>query len=105
MSELLLLLGAALVLAFTVHNLRAREQAMRHCRRACTQAGVQLLDDTVTLERIRPARDALGRACWRRTYAFEYTVEGTERRSGLMVLRGTQLELLRIDAPEDRPLT
>ena len=101
MGELLVLCLAGAGVALFLENARAREIALQHCRRACFHARAQLLDETVTLERVRLARDPLGRACLRRTYGFEYTFDGERRLTGLLVLRGRGIELLRLEEPGD----
>lgn len=103
MGELLLLLAAGAWIGLVLENMRAREAAVRHCRRTCFQARAQLLDDTVTLERIRLARDAAGRACLRRTYGFEYTYDGDRRLVGTLLMRGRTLELIRLEEEPPAP--
>lgn len=77
--------------------LRAREAALRACRRTTSRLGLQLLDETVALRRLRPARDADGRLRLRRHYGFEYSVRGDERRQGEAVLLGRRVESVRGD--------
>src|SRR5690606_26652362 len=61
--------------------------ARRHCR----QAGVQLLDESVALTRLRPARGRWGRPGLRRRYAFEFTVTGERRYAGFVEMQGRHL--------------
>ncbi|MCK7574719.1 MAG: DUF3301 domain-containing protein [Chromatiales bacterium] len=53
-------------------SLGAREQARAASSRACQQSGVQLLDDTVALERLWWRRDRDGRLKLERLYVFEF---------------------------------
>ncbi|MEJ2479060.1 MAG: DUF3301 domain-containing protein [Acidihalobacter sp.] len=96
MNELLLALLAAVVWAW-VDALRAREAALRACRRTCARLGLQLLDETVALRHLRLRRDADGRVRLRRHYAFEYSERGNERRQGEAVLLGRRVESVRGD--------
>lgn len=90
----------ALLLVFTAgvwywyDSMRAREQALRAGRTACERDGLQLLDDTVQCVRLRLARNEAGRLQLQRTYRFEFSDTGVNRRDGSMVLHGAQVESL-----------
>lgn len=88
---------AALGLAFIVDGLRVREAAIRLAKDACRQHGLQLLDYTVQGARTRFARDANGIARLRRTYVFDFSDDGMTRRSGSIVMLGTQVESLQLE--------
>ena len=64
--------------------LKAREQAHALSRRVCAQAGVQLLDQTIALQRIGIARGADGWLHLRRRYRFEISTDGTDRQPGTL---------------------
>lgn len=87
-------LGAA---ALWTDSLRAREHAVAAGREACRRYGVQLLDDTVAFAKLRFGRDADGRLRLRRTYTFEFSETGDNRRQGAIVMLGAQLEDLRLE--------
>jgi len=55
--------------------LRAREN---------TQANVQLLDQTVALQRLGVERGSDGRLHWRRRYRFEVSTNGSDRHQGTL---------------------
>jgi hypothetical protein len=93
----LLLLGV--VLWLWRDALRAREVATRICRQACQRDGLQFLDDTVALIRIRPAWWR-GRLLLRRIYAFEFSRAGDERLDGAVTMLGAHLEHLVMSAPQ-----
>jgi hypothetical protein len=97
---LFLLITLTFLVWFWADSLRAREQALRACAKACKQIDAQLLDQTVALRRIRIARNRNGRAVWLRTYRFEYTFDGAQRLRGSAVLRGRTLESLAMDTPQ-----
>jgi hypothetical protein len=78
-------------------SLRAREHAVAAGRAACARYGVQLLDETVAITRLRVARDAEGRLRLRRTYVFEFSETGDNRRHGAIVMLGAQLEDLQLE--------
>ncbi len=93
--------GAVLTLAlfallawFWFDSLRAREAALRHCRAACRENSVQLLDQTVECISLRPARNHSGRVALRRVYRFEFSDTGDNRREGRVVMFGAARESL-----------
>lgn len=82
---------------FVFDALRARETATRAARDACREQGLQFLDDTVQGARTRLARDAEGLMRLQRTFAFEFSDDGVNRRAGRVVLLGGRLESLQLD--------
>ena len=97
-STLNLLLVVLLLIWFWRDSLRVREIANRVGRHACRSHGVQFLDQTVSLRRIglRWLRAGLK---FRRVYEFDYSLEGSGRLTGYIVMLGDQTETLRIDLP------
>jgi hypothetical protein len=91
---LLLLLGW-----FWLDSLRAREIAIGICRVACERRGLQLLDQAAALQRIGLARTPDGLRL-RRVFRFDFSEEGVGRRSGYLILRGIDLELLSLGLPD-----
>ncbi|GAA0721990.1 DUF3301 domain-containing protein [Dokdonella soli] len=71
--------------------LSAREQAIRHGRELCREAGVQLLDQTVSLKRLRIGRRD-GLPTFLRRYDFEVSLDGSDRHRGHLDLGGHRLE-------------
>ena len=88
-------LAIAMIVAagyFWIDSLRARERALAAGRGACTRYGVQLLDETVAFAKLRLARDDEGRLRLRRTYTFEFSDTGDNRRHGAIVMLGGELQ-------------
>jgi hypothetical protein len=94
--------GAA-ILAFAagiflwLDSLRARERAVEAGRAACRRHELQFLDDTVSFTRIRLARDDEGQLRIARTYTFEFSDTGNNRRHGAIVMLGGQLQDLQME--------
>ena len=78
-------------------SLGARELACAASSRACQQSHVQLLDDTVTLERLWLRRSGDGRLKLERLYLFEFTDTGLIRRVGSVLLIGWRVEVLQME--------
>lgn len=86
------LLFIVLVAFFWIDSLRARERALAAGRAACERYAVQFLDETVAFARLRLGRDDEGRLKLARTYTFEFSDTGNNRRLGAIVLLGTALQ-------------
>ena len=100
LAMLLPIIILALGVWFWAESLRARELALRTCAMACSKINAQLLDETVALRRLSITRDDNGRAVWRRTYRFEYTLDGSLRLRGSVVMRGRSVETVAIQSPD-----
>jgi hypothetical protein len=92
MVDLLLLLPLAALAAFWLDSLRALETARNAGKQACNRAGVQFLDDTVSVTALALGRNALGQLAIRRTYRFEFSDTGDNRLEGTLVLLGARVE-------------
>lgn len=92
MSEGLLLAAVAALVWYWYSSLRAREQAARAAAEACRRQQLQFLDETVALQRLSLARDPRGHVALRRTYRFEYSHVGDDRRQGFIIMVGSQVE-------------
>lgn len=75
---------------------KARDIAVAAARRACAAESVQLLDDTVAVVGLKLSRDEAGRLLLHRTYAFEYSVTGDDRRPGRIVMLGAEVLSVRV---------
>jgi Protein of unknown function (DUF3301) len=71
--------------------LKAREQARAIAHALCGRAHVQLLDQTVALQRLGVARGADGRLHLRRRYRFELSMDGVDRHSGTLEILDGEL--------------
>jgi hypothetical protein len=69
----------------------AAERAEAVGRNACRAAGVQWLDQTVHADGLRLRRRHDGRLGFERSFRFEYSIDGSDRYIGRMVLRGGEL--------------
>ena len=78
-------------------SLRARERAVKAGRSACERYHVQFLDDTVSFARMRLARDEEGQLKIARTYTFEFTETGNNRRQGAIVMLGGEVQDLHLE--------
>ena len=91
----LALIGAGLFL--WIDSLRARERAVQAGRAACKRYDLLFLDDTVSFKRLRLARDGEGQMRIARTYTFEFSDTGNNRRRGAVMMLGAQVQDLQLE--------
>jgi Protein of unknown function (DUF3301) len=84
-------------LFFWLDSLRARERAVKAGRAACERYSLQFLDDTVSFTRIRLRRGEDGQLKIARTYTFEFSDTGNNRRHGAIVMLGGELQDLQLE--------
>ncbi|MFT4560647.1 MAG: hypothetical protein ACI9BW_000381 [Gammaproteobacteria bacterium] len=100
MSEglaMLLLLSCA---AYYWHSGRvAYERTIEVSKAVCKEINVQLLDDSVVLDRQSIAMIRQGPTI-RRIYFFEFCSNGNDRRRGEITLHSSRVECIRIEHPD-----
>jgi hypothetical protein len=104
--DILALLLLAAIPWLWLDSLKAREVAVAAAKSACKGEGLLLLDDTVAISRISPARDGEGVLRLRRVYAFEYSDTGNDRCTGSIVMLGSRVLVINLDlAARPEPTT
>jgi hypothetical protein len=96
----LLLLAMGTAVWAWMDALSARERAIRHGQALCLEAGVQLLDQTVSLRRLRVGRRE-GLPTLLRRYGFEVSLDGSDRHRGHLDLCGHRLEAWSLPLGDD----
>lgn len=91
MQELILIGLSLAVGAFWWDTTRSDEIALRYCYRLCEHARVQLLDATVSRQRVWLRRKPGGGIQLCRLYSFEYSRDSLSRRFGYIVLIGREV--------------
>lgn len=76
--------------AWWYHVLRLRERVTAHARHLCERRGLQLLDDSVALHRLR-IRWRHGTPSVIREYRFDTSLGGDDRRTASLILRGDRV--------------
>jgi len=85
--------AALLLVAWFWHaSLAARELANHLATDTCSRSGVQLLDGTVSVQKLALTRGGDGRLAFRRVYVFDYSEDGVTRRRGFVVLTGLDVD-------------
>jgi hypothetical protein len=80
-----------------IDSLRARERAVQAGRSACERYRLQFLDDTVSFARLRLARNEDGELRIARTYSFEFSDTGNNRRHGAIMMLGSELQDVQLE--------
>lgn len=97
-DALWLLIAAGCSYGLWSWSVRGRERVLEIVREVCRDLGLQALDDSVVLRRVRLLRTADG-WCLGRTYRFEFTLDGTARHVGDVGLAGLRLVWVRVGHP------
>jgi hypothetical protein len=97
MWEVAVLVLVAVGVFLWIDSLRARERAVQAGRSACKRYDLQFLDDTVSFARLRLARDEEGQLRIARTYTFEFSDTGNNRRRGAVLMLGAQVQDLQLE--------
>jgi hypothetical protein len=87
-AEWLLLASLGALAWFWWDSLHKRELAVSAARAVCERAGVQFLDDSVALSRMKLRRDGNQRARVYREFSFDYSSVGDDRQAGRVYLLG-----------------
>jgi Protein of unknown function (DUF3301) len=100
MSEIIFLILLALGIWFWQDTLRARETAVSRTRKYCQDINYQFLDETVSLESMKPGRNYSGNFAFHRYYHFEFSLDGNNRFNGTAYLIGSHLQFIQLDHPD-----
>src|SRR5262245_52650684 len=95
--EWLALLALAALVWLWYDSMRARERAVAAGQAACQRDRLQFLDETVECTSVRPARNAAGRLQLRRVYRFEFSDDGSRRRTGSIIMLSGTVESLTME--------
>ncbi len=101
-ETLILILVLAIIGAWFWHHLGIRQIALRHARQTAKKEGVQLLDDSIVLARIRLCRSPDTAIAFQRTYQFEFSSLGDRRFLGWVILKGRRLETVELQPYSER---
>lgn len=102
LGHVALMMLAGTIGAWIWRGLGLRDRALQLVRRHCTNAKVQLLDESIALTRLRLGRGRFGRPGLVRSYSFEFTVTGERRYAGFIELHGSALRKIEL-APHPFP--
>ncbi|NNL57099.1 MAG: DUF3301 domain-containing protein [Pseudomonadales bacterium] len=100
--ESVLLIAIGLSGLYLYSSLRAKELAIAAARKCCRQQGVQLLDQSVSMRKVKLGRHndvEDGNSLYLcRDYGFEFTSTGDERYQGHVTLHGHRVAQIQLQA-------
>jgi hypothetical protein len=94
--ELILVIVLAGLTWLWLDSLKVREAAVKAARAACEADGLLLLDDTVAIRALKTSRNDQGHVRIQRTYEFEFSDTGDNRRKGSIVMLGQRVVLFNV---------
>lgn len=97
MNTIIVLLILAGLIYFWLDSMKSKEVAMAYAAKECQSINVQLLDQTVSLKSIKPIRDRRGRLVFKRIYTFDFSIHGSERSEGRVILEGIVMKQIQLD--------
>jgi len=99
---------AVAVVCFWWQSDKVKSKAIGHAYRYCKAQNIQLLDQSMVLTKVWPARTNEGQLCLKRHYRFEFASTGEERYEGIVQLTGSRLYQITVEpyaiASENDPL-
>jgi len=97
MQELFLIAILVAVVLYWWDAMYTYELVLLRCRHLCQNAQLQLLDNTVTRQRIWLGRSPGGSLQIRRIYSFDYSDDNESRRQGYIVTLGRHVAEASLD--------
>jgi hypothetical protein len=97
MTPLSLLLLILLLLWLWRTGQDSRDTAIVTARETCERQGLQFLDGTPELQKIRPCFSRHGGPGLQRIYTFDYSADGIERKTGCIIMHNTQVSAVLLD--------
>ena len=105
LTDIVFIMAAFLIAHFWWKTMQAREKAEKLVKAACQRENVQLLDGTVSLKKFGFNRSANQGLYFVRYFGFEFSTHGSERLSGVIVMREAQQDYLVMDLPDNSTIT
>lgn len=91
-TEFILLILLSLGVLFLVSALKAKELAVSAAINCCRKSGVQFLDGTAVLKKLRLLKTSNGTFRFYRYFTFDYSEDGSNRKQGEVMMLGHQVE-------------
>lgn len=97
MTPLALLFVIVLVFWLWRTGQDSRDTAIATARETCQRQGLQFLDGTPALQKIRPCFSRRAGPGLRRIYTFDYSADGVGRKTGCIIMHNTQVSAVLLD--------
>jgi len=103
-GPMLALVSLLTALAVWQNALKARDLARMFGHELCAKAGVQLLDQSVSLTGMGLTRNAEGNLRLRRSYRFEVSIDGRDRHRGSLTMLDGRLLSWSLPVSDTQPV-
>ena len=103
MAPLTTLLIIAFLVWFWQISQRCRDVAIQIARQTCKRQELQFLDGTATLKSIKLYFTRQSGPGFKRTYTFDYSVDGVGRHSGCIIMHNSQVTSVVLDNHNQPP--
>lgn len=97
MTPLFLILLIILLLWLWRSGQDCRDTAIATARETCQRQGLQFLDGTPALQKMRPGFSRHSGPGIRRVYTFDYSADGIGRRTGCIIMHNSQVDAVLLD--------
>ncbi|MGH1372169.1 MAG: DUF3301 domain-containing protein [Cellvibrionaceae bacterium] len=95
--DLMIAFGVGCIGLLIWQNAGFRDRAIALAKQHCEQMNVQLLDDTISLMKLRLKKDRRGNFAVSRSYEFEFSSDGDRRYHGKLTLHGIRLDHVELE--------
>ena len=76
----------------------SRDKAIATARETCRRQDIQFLDGTAVLQSLRPLWSGSDGPVLQRTYTFDYSDNGIDRRTGCIIMKNLRVVSVLLDA-------
>lgn len=97
MQQILIIFLLVIVTAYWIDSVQVKELARLAGARECNKYNVQFLDNTVIKEKTRFRKHHANLLCFERHYTFDYSFDGEQRASGIIIMAGHYVVELQMD--------
>lgn len=97
LMDLVLIFGLLLLMLLWWQSRGSKEQAYQAARHYCHKMNVELLDQAVYLRRFWFKRDEHGTLKPWRSYYFEFSVDGSDRYFGRVIMLGQYIQKIELE--------
>ena len=95
--DLLLLSILFLAVTYWWNDRGVKQIALLACQRHCQNMDVQMLDQSIQLERLKLRRNQQGTLCFQRYFVFEFSTAGDRRYKGRAKLIGKRVVTIELE--------
>lgn len=97
MQQILIIFFLILLTAYWVDSVQVKELARQAGAQVCGKHDAQFLDSTVVKEKTTFRKHHANIICFERHYSFDYSFDGEQRESGIIIMAGHRVVEVQMD--------